>query len=127
MTIDFDTYQKQTNSFALYPKEDPLISLSYLTLGLTGESGEVAEVLKKLIRKRVPISEILSKDPEAVHDDHVELRQKTREHLASEMGDVLWYLAQLAEQCGFSLQDIAHANILKLAERQRTNTIQKLD
>ena len=70
-------------------------NLNYLGLGLTGESGEVAEKLKKGIR-----------------DGSID-----KKGLLLELGDVLWYITLLARALGFSLRDVAMANILKLKER----------
>ncbi len=68
----------------------------YLALGLAGEAGEVAEIIKKNERHGKPINP---------------------EHLREELGDVLWYLTVLAEVNGLSLAEIAVANIDKLKAR----------
>jgi len=91
-------YQQKAKSTAVYPKE---MGLVYTTLGLSGESGEVAEKVKKLIR-----------DHGGVLDD--EYRAK----IAKELGDVLWYVAMVAHEIGYTLQDIAAGNNIKLASRK---------
>jgi NTP pyrophosphatase (non-canonical NTP hydrolase) len=68
----------------------------YLALGLTGEAGEVAEIIKKNERHGKSIN---------------------REHLREELGDVLWYLTVLAEMNGLTLAEIAVENINKLKAR----------
>ena len=68
----------------------------YRALGLAGEAGEVAEIIKKNERHGKPINP---------------------EHLREELGDVLWYLTVLAEVNGLSLAEIAVANIDKLKAR----------
>ena len=76
--------------------EDRQKVLTYTALGLTGESGEVAEMVKK-----------------AFFHGHV-LDQGA---LAKELGDVLWYLAVMADGLGLSLESIAAENIAKLRAR----------
>lgn len=71
-------------------------ALSYLTMGLTGEAGEVAEFVKKWLW----------------HSN-----RKPEEDLIGELGDVLWYLARLADQWGLSLSEVAEHNLAKLAAR----------
>lgn len=65
-------------------------------LGLGGETGEVLEILKKARR---------------------DCTEPDMEHLAEELGDVLWYLANLCTVFNFSLADIAEQNRIKLARR----------
>lgn len=65
-------------------------------LGLCGEAGEVAELLKKYLGHGHPLD--------------IELMKK-------ELGDVLWYVAALSRLCGFTLQDVAVANVAKLKAR----------
>lgn len=82
-------------------KLDAANNLSYLALGLCGEAGEVAEHIKKSIRDGT-----LDKDK-----------------VALELGDVLWYLANLSDSLGFNLTEIANLNILKLKSRQERNKL----
>ncbi len=96
---DMDVYQAQARKTAIYPREYKII---YPALGLCGEVGEVAEKVKKSIR-----------------DGH-DLDDKA---LAKELGDVLWYLANLAEDLGYDLSEIAEMNYEKLKSRQERNTL----
>lgn len=75
---------------------DMVHSLTVGALGLSGETGEVAEILKKHLFHGRPLD---------------------LEHFAEELGDVLWYIARLAEGAGTSLEVIARANVEKLAKR----------
>jgi len=75
-------------------------------LGLCGEAGECAEKVKKAIR-----------------DDGGILTPERTVALASELGDVLWYLAQLATEAGLDLDEVAQLNLDKLAARQAANVL----
>lgn len=76
-----------------------LKGLSCAALGLTGEAGEVADIVKKVVHHRHPLDEA------------------TRAKLVKELGDVLWYIAHAANVLEISLDDIAHANVEKLRKR----------
>ena len=102
--MDFETYQKQSKKTALYP--DVGKNFIYPTLGLVGESGEVAEKIKKVIR-----------DKNNVIDDN------TRLEIKKELGDVLWYLSQLTTELNLSLDEIADENLQKLLSRMERNKI----
>jgi NTP pyrophosphatase (non-canonical NTP hydrolase) len=102
--MDLDNYQHRARSTALYP--DRGTNILYPTLGLCGEAGEVADKVKKVLRD---------------HGGH--FSDGHREAIALELGDVLWYLSQLADELGFSLEQIATANLEKLASRAARNVI----
>jgi len=102
--MDFNDYQKDSRKTALYPDiGHPVI---YPTLGLVNEAGEVAGKIKKVFRDK---------------DGHISA--ETLHNLESELGDVLWYLAQMSTELGLKLDDIAQANLVKLADRQNRNKI----
>jgi len=98
-------YQSRSRATAVYP--DAGANLLYPTLGLCGEAGEVAEKIKKMVR-----------------DDDGILPDERRSALAKELGDVLWYLAQIATEADLDLDTVAEANIEKLTSRQRRNVLQ---
>ena len=100
---DLDMYQKVAKTTAIYPREQAII---YPTLGLTGEAGEVANKVKKIIR-----------DGSDKNDDSLVSEIK------SEIGDCLWYIAVLASDFNIKLSDIASTNLEKLANRKKNNTI----
>lgn len=102
--MDLNEYQIEAQKTAQYPGKGK--DLSYPALGLNGEAGEVADKLKKVIR-----------------DNHGEFDAERREDLAYELGDVLWYVADLAVELGYTLETIAHMNITKLASRARRGLI----
>jgi NTP pyrophosphatase (non-canonical NTP hydrolase) len=103
--MDFKEYQEKSRKTALYPDKDN--NFVYPTLGLSGEAGEVAEKIKKVIR-----------DKDGIIDD------VTREEIKKELGDVLWYVAQLATELGLSMDEIAQKNIEKLLSRMERGVLQ---
>ena len=92
-------YQERSRATAVYPSAGD--NLLYPTLGLCGEAGEVAEKVKKMVR-----------------DDAGVLSDERRAALSKELGDVLWYVAQLATEARLDLDAIAAANLDKLRSRQ---------
>ena len=102
--LDFQLYQERCRATARYP--DAGANPIYPTLGLCGEAGEVADKVKKVLRDRQG-----SFSPEVIAD------------LQLELGDVLWYVAQLATELGLELDQIAQANLDKLASRAARNVI----
>ena len=85
--VELSEYQRLSRRTAEYPRE---AWLAYPALGLAGEAGEVAEHAKKAIR-----------------DDGGEVSDERRAAMAKELGDVLWYVAQLASELGLDLDEIA--------------------
>jgi NTP pyrophosphatase (non-canonical NTP hydrolase) len=97
-------YQELSRRTATYPGAGD--NIVYPTLGLAGEAGEVAEKVKKLLR-----------------DDDGVMSRERRQALAGELGDVLWYVAQVATEAGLNLEDIAQGNLDKLLSRQRRGVL----
>ena len=102
--MNFEEYQKLSRETAIYPNRDK--NFIYPTLGLTGEAGEVAEIIKRIMR-----------DGEGLIDERV------KSELLKELGDVLWYLSQLATEFNISLDEIAAKNIEKLKNRKERGTL----
>jgi len=96
--MKFSEYQKKSRVTALYPDKDN--NFIYPTLGLVGESGEIAEKIKKVIR-----------------DDGGVIDEEKKTEIGKELGDVLWYISQLATELGVDLDDVAQGNIDKLYSR----------
>lgn len=108
--LTLDAYQDKASDFIFYKG-----SLLYPTLGLTGEAGEVAEKVKKLYR---------DDEINFMREDMTEeLTADQASDLALELGDVLFYIAAIAGDIGYSLEEIADMNIDKLAQRQARNTL----
>lgn len=97
--ITASQYQDGACSTAIFPKHK---ALEYLSLGLTGEAGEIANKVKKLIRDGADEEELASKKIE----------------IGYEIGDVLWYCAVLADELDMSLGHIMENNLQKLADRK---------
>ena len=95
----FDLYQDAAEETALYPDKGD--NLYYPALGLAGEAGEVCEKIKKIMR-----------------DQDGTLLVENAEEIAKELGDVLWYVANIACEINESLADIAEMNLQKLKDRK---------
>ena len=101
--MTLNEYQKKALETAVYPQEFKII---YPALGLTGEAGEVADKVKKVIR-----------DNNGTFDDG------RKKEIAKELGDVLWYVATLSNDIGYSLDEIAVMNYEKLSSRKQRGMI----
>jgi NTP pyrophosphatase (non-canonical NTP hydrolase) len=102
--MNLNEYQEKAKSTAIYPEN---AKITYTALGLAGEAGEVANKVKKLIRDGY---------------DREQFEAKKLE-LAAEIGDVLWYVANLTSDLDMSLSAIAAQNLDKLADRKKRNVI----
>ena len=98
--MKFEEYQSLASTTALYPRR--MSTLEYPTLGLAGEAGEVANIVKKIQRDHSGV----------VTDD-------TRNKLKDELGDVLWYISACCDELGLTLTEIAEYNVDKLARRHK--------
>ncbi len=102
--MNFQDYQTQSRRTAKYPPiGHPVI---YPTLGLANEAGEVAGKVKKIFR-----------------DKNGVIGEAEREALKGELGDVLWYLAQVCTELGLSLDNVAEHNLKKLFDRMERGKI----
>lgn len=106
MPLGLNEYQDIARRTAIY--KDAIV---YPALGLSGEAGEVAEKIKKLIRDKGGIAGL------------AEMELEDRQAVAKEIGDVMWYCANLALDIGYKLEDVAKINIGKLAQRQINGTL----
>ena len=101
---NFDTYQVEARKTAIYP--DLGNNLWYPALGLAGEAGEVAEKVKKIYR-----------------DCEGKVDTSRRSEICWELGDVLWYIANIATELGVNLSGIAEDNLFKLQMRASQDKI----
>ena len=103
--MDFDEYQKESKKTAIYPKIRA--SFIYPTLGLADEAGEVVGKIKKVMR-----------------DDAGVVSEEKLSDIKKELGDVLWYLSQIASELNLNLSDVAKANLEKLLSRKERGVLQ---
>ena len=75
---------------------DPLDKLTLAALGVTGESGEVADTVKKVLYQGHTLDTT---------------------HLKQELGDVLWYVTLACNAIGCTLEDVMRGNVAKLHTR----------
>ncbi|MCZ2855457.1 MAG: nucleoside triphosphate pyrophosphohydrolase family protein [Candidatus Bathyarchaeota archaeon] len=101
--MSLDQYQRLALETALFPTDK---NLSYLTLALCGEVGEVAEKVKKVMRDKG--GQFYAPDMAAI---------------ALELGDAMWYIANIAKFLGYGLSDIAKLNIEKIQGRIERGTL----
>lgn len=106
--MQFSDYQKESRVTAKYP--DLGNNFVYPTLGLVGEAGEIADKIKKLHRDRGMFT------PAEVTDE-------VKAEVLKELGDVLWYTAQLATEFGVDLDAVAQQNLDKLRSRMERGVI----
>lgn|SRR5690554_84560 len=105
--MTLNEYQTGARTTALYPEHARII---YPALKLAGEAGEVTEKLGKLMRDEGYV-------PGA------KLNEAQTAALAKELGDVLWYIANLAADLGLSLEEVGAMNLAKLASRKERGVI----
>jgi len=100
--MNLNDYQDQANDTAIYPTSS---RLTYPALGLTGEAGEVADKVRKIVR------------------DGKTLDARERIEIAKEVGDVLWYIAALARDLGVDMETMARMNLEKIANRAERGVV----
>ncbi len=98
--VSFNKYQEEASKTAIYPTDN---ALNYLTLGLAAEAGEVADKVAKFYRG----------------DKELDL-----DEVAKELGDVLWFVSELAKLAGYPLEQIALQNLSKLKSRAGREMLQ---
>lgn len=104
--MKMNDYQSASGATAIYPGQGEALGLAYVTLGLAGEAGEIANKVKKILR-----------------DNNGVISNEVRNDLLKESGDVLWYLARLVDELGGHLGGVADENLRKLLDRQRRGVL----
>ena len=97
-------YQDRALETAIYPNRGA--NFVYPALGLVGEAGEVADKLKKVIR-----------------DGNGVLTDAVKDAVAAELGDTMWYIAVLASEIGYNLDEIMAKNLSKLNSRKQRGVL----
>lgn len=105
--MDFEAYQRLSRKTAIYNSMNTNIGWVYPALGLAGEAGEVANTAKKVIR-----------------DSNWKMTEATKAKLKKEIGDVLWYVANLLRELDLSMDETAQANLEKLFSRMDRDVLQ---
>jgi len=103
--MTFDEYQEKALTTA-HNNPDPLMNKTIWAMGIAGEAGEVLEKWKKIVAY---------KEGKVSSEDLGELKK--------ELGDVIWYIAVLADSLGLSFEEIIQLNVKKLQDRQKRNVI----
>ena len=106
--MGFNEYQVAAAKYDLSDKTNDLRATGFIekVLGLTGEAGETADKIKKILR---------DKDGAASDED--------REAIVKELGDTLWYIASIARYMDISLSEVARINLDKLENRYQRDKI----
>jgi NTP pyrophosphatase (non-canonical NTP hydrolase) len=104
--LSFAEYQQRSQSRAVYPDAGSRTNFAYPALGLCGESGEVAEKVKKLLR-----------------DEGGDMTIEARDAIKKELGDVLWYIAAMCRELDITMEDVARANLEKVDGRHSRGTL----
>lgn len=106
--MEFDDYQKRAKKYDFFKPTGDLKDIGFIekALGLTGEAGEVADKIKKIIR-----------------DKDGKISDEDRTAVAKELGDTLWYLAAIARYLKIPLSKVAQGNLDKLESRQKRNKL----
>lgn len=98
--MNLNEYQMKARGTAVYKNRGNIDGLTYSVLALCGETGELANKLKKHLRAGTEPDKLV---------------------LADELGDCLWYVSSVAQELGMSLEEVAQMNLDKLAERYKQN------
>lgn len=108
--MEIKQYQKETQKFATYPSvyvgKETEASWTYPVTALGEEAGEVQGKFAKALR-----------------DDNGVITEARAEEIKKELGDVMWMISQICNECGFDLAEILDKNIAKLTDRKNRNVI----
>lgn len=106
--MKFNDYQEKAAKYDLFEAVSDFREVGFIekVLGLTGEAGETADKIKKILR-----------------DKDGAISDEDRESIAKELGDVLWYIAAIARYLGVELSEVAKGNIDKLESRYQRDKL----
>lgn len=102
--MNLNDYQTEAMKFRL-----PTAGVDYALFNLAGEVGELLSLEAKMLRDGV--------DELKPYTDHVT-------NVKKELGDILWHVAAIAKDYGFTLEEVAAANIEKLVSRKQRGVLQ---
>ena len=109
--MNIDKYQDDAASTAIYPHKGEPMGLVYTGLKLSGEAAEVGQLIGKAIR-----------DTDFLETG--KLAPEVQQKMAKELGDVLWYVSEIASQINCYLSEVAQLNLEKLQGRKERGTLQ---
>lgn len=101
--MTLNEYQDLAMRTAIYPNDG---DIAYLALAICGEAGELADKVKKVLR-----------------DKDGRFHQSDIASIALELGDIAWYMANMADRLGYRLTDVARMNIEKINGRLKRGTL----
>ena len=106
--MEFNEYQEKAKTTDLFTAPKSLTEPAFVAkvLGLSGETGEVCEKFKKILR-----------------DKNGKISDEDKAEIAKELGDVLWYIATISRYLDIPMEDVAKANLEKLASRKARNEL----
>ena len=106
--MDFNKYQVAAAKYDTFEAKPEVSDPSFVAkvFGLSGETGEVCEKFKKILR-----------------DKQGKLSPEDKKEIVKELGDVLWYLSAIARYMGIEFQEVAETNIDKLQSRLERDKI----
>lgn len=113
-------YQKDAGSTAIYPGGNTPLGITYTILGLVGETGEIANKWKKYYRDAPDHNDTTDTPADPNGDLYV---NAYKDQLRAELGDVLWYVANLASELDIDLGELAVQNVKKLKDRKARNKL----
>ena len=103
--MDINEYQERAHETSEYKDSSPQ-EVVYSVLGLVSESGEVAQILKRLIRR-----------------GESDIDEDAKEAISTELGDVMWYVAEICSRLDIDLESVAEDNLDKLEDRKERGTL----
>lgn len=118
--MKFESYHEWTPTTAQYPTDTEYMMLSYVTLGLAGELGELGDLLLGAMTHAGGVANQVKK---ISRDDAGSLLAERREKIKGEIGDVFWYLSQVCHRLDVSVDEILQGNFEKLMKRQHDGTL----
>ena len=125
--MELNEYQKRAMATRL-PSSN---NFSYMMFGLMEEVGELAGKFSKAIRKGIAsigldaeLAEQMESEDVVANDVYfLDQPEEQREAIKKELGDVMWMVSGLCDQLGWTLEEVCHANLVKLADRQKRGKI----
>lgn len=125
--MDFDIYQVKAHTLSRYPRD---AGATYATLGLVGEVAEVIEKHVQIMSEALDACKFAGKAGAIANqvkkidrDDNGILTEKRRAAILKELGDCLWYIAEVATKLDCPLSQVATNNLNNLFGRKNRGTL----